>query len=219
MTITSIPVLRSSRHTYLPATAGVAYVAVWVAGLAAWPVNLPLNATAAQTATSYTAHPAEAVIQYLLVEGLAGLLLGVVLGCAVLPRIRGGFAIRNAAVLGAVAVLVSVAQCCIGLVAVGAATAHDITSCGSLSNLVNQLDGVKMIALAGTAACLATRSGQVHALPRWLRATALALVVVLIASGYAYLTWSQPLAWTVYVSGPLLLLWVAGLGIVLTRRS
>jgi hypothetical protein len=38
----------------------------------------------------------------------------------------------------------------------------------------------------------------------------------LIASGYAYLALSQPLAWTAYISGTLLLLWVTGLGIAQT---
>ena len=53
-----------------PASAGLAYVVAWVAGLAIWPVNLALNATAGQVAASYRAHPAQAVVQYLLIEGL-----------------------------------------------------------------------------------------------------------------------------------------------------
>jgi hypothetical protein len=197
------------------------YLVAWVAGLAAWPVNLPLNATAAQTAASYAAHPAEAAIQYLLVEGLAGLLLGIVLGCALLTRARehGILRIKAAASLGAAAVAVSLTQCVIGLVLTSAATAHDVTRCGNLSSLVNELDGGKMLALAGAAACLATLGGPGQALPRWLRATALPLTVALIASGYAYLALSQALAWTAYASGTLLLIWVTGLGIALTVRQ
>jgi hypothetical protein len=211
---------RAGWRAYLPGAAGAAYLAAWVAGLAAWPVNLPLNATAARTAASYAAHPAEAATQYLLAEGLAGLLLGAVLGFALLPRARGHATprIKAAALLGAAAVVISLAQCVIGLILTGAATAHDVTRCGDLSNLVNQLDGVKMLALAGTAACLATRRGPGQALPRWLRATALPLGAALIASGYAYLALSQALAWTAYVSGTLLLVWVTGLGIALTVR-
>jgi hypothetical protein len=211
---------RAGWRAYLPGAAGGAYLAAWVAGLAAWPVNLPLNATAARTAASYAAHPAEAATQYLLAEGLAGLLLGAVLGFALLTRARGQAAprVKAAAVLGAGAVVISLAQCVIGLILTGAATAHDVTRCGDLSNLVNQLDGAKMLALAGTAACLATRRGPGQALPRWLRATALPLGVALVASGYAYLTLSQTLAWTAYVSGTLLLAWVTGLGVALTVR-
>jgi TRAP-type C4-dicarboxylate transport system permease small subunit len=75
-----------------------------------------------------------------------------------------------------------------------------------------------MLALAGTAACLATLRGPGQALPGWLRATALPLGIALIASGCAYLALSEPLAWTSYVSGTLLLLWVTILGIALTVR-
>jgi hypothetical protein len=216
------PAGRAAWRQYLPAAAGAAYLAAWVSGLAAWPVNLPLNASATQTTASYAAHPAAAAMQYLLVEGLAGVLLGIVLGCVLLPLARGraGWRVKGAALLGAGAVAVSVAQCVIGLVLTGAATAHDVTRCGDLSNLVNQLDGGKMLALAGTAACLAALRGPGRSLPRWLRAAALPLgAAALAASGYAYLALSQPLAWTSYVSGTLLLVWVTGLGVALTVRQ
>jgi hypothetical protein len=114
---------RPSRRVYLPAAAGVAYLAAWAAGLAVWPVNLALNATATQVAASYRAYPAEAAAQYLLTEGLAGVLLGVVLACVLLPQVRGRTAGRtaSAAVLGTIAVATSLAQCVIGLVLTAAA--------------------------------------------------------------------------------------------------
>ena len=214
------PAGRSGWRACLPAAAGVAYLAAWVAGLAVWPVNLPLNATAAQSAASYAAHPAQAATQYLLAEGLAGLLLAAVLGFALLALAGGkaGLRIKAAALLGAGAVAISLTQCVLGLILTSAATAHDVTRVGDLSNLVNQLDGAKMLALAGAAACLATAGGPGRALPRWLRATAVPLAISLIASGYAYLALAQGLAATAYVSGTLLLGWVTGLGIALTVR-
>lgn len=209
---------RAALIAYLPGAAGAAYFAAWVAGLSVWPDNLALNATAAQAAAAYAAHPAQAVVQYLLVEGLAGLLLGVVLGCALLPRLRGAGALRarSAALLAVTAVGVSLAQCVIGLMLVGAATGHDVSRAGDLSNLVNQLDGIKMIAIAASAVLLAVPGGPASGVPRWLRVVGVALAAALVASGYAYLALSQPLAWTAYVSGTLLLLWVTGLGIALT---
>jgi hypothetical protein len=212
------PAGRAVLLAYLPAAAGVGYLAAWIAGLAAWPKNLALNATAGQTAAAYAAHPAQAAVQYLLVEGLAGLLLGVVLGCVLVPRLRGAVTLmaRSAALLTVVAVGVSVTQCVLGLVLVGAADGHDVSRCGELSNLVNQLDGVKMIAIAAAAVLLAAPGGPAAVLPRWLRVVSVLLAAALIASGYAYLALSQPLAWTAYVSGTLLLLWVTGLGIALT---
>jgi hypothetical protein len=203
-------------RAYLPGAAGLAYVLAWAAGLGAWPVNLALNATAGQTAASYRAHPAGAIVQYLLVEGLAGVLLGIVLAC-VLRAVRDRVGVRatGPAALSAIVVIASLSQCVIGLFAVAAATSGNAAACGSLSDLVNLLDGVKMLALAAAAAWLALCGPT---LPRWLRALAAPLGLALIASGYAYLSLSNALAWTAYVSGPLLLLWVAGAGIALTVR-
>jgi hypothetical protein len=217
------PASRTGWAAYLPGVAGAGYLVAWVAGLAAWPNNLPLNATAGQTAAAYAAHPAQAAVQYLLVEGLAGLLLGVVLGCALLPRLRGGVRLpaAAAALLAVAALGTSLAQCVLGLVLTGAADAGDVSRCGELASLVNRLDGVKMLAIAAVALLLAAPARPASALPRWLRALAVPLAAALAASGYAYLTLSQPLAWTAYVSGTLLLLWVTGLGIALavSRRS
>jgi hypothetical protein len=193
----------------------------WAAGLAVWPVNLALNATATQVASSYRAHPAGAVAQYLLTEGLAGILLGVVLACVLLPQVRGRMTARatGAAVLGAIAVVTSLAQCVIGVLLTAAATGHDTARCGDLLALVTRLDGVKMLAIAGAAALIAAAGTPGARLPRWLRGVAVLLGLALIASGYAYLTLSNPLAWTAYVSGPLLLLWVTGTGVAITVRQ
>ena len=209
----------SAWRAYLPGTAGVAYVVAWAAGLAVWPVNLALNATAGQVAASYRAHPAEASVQYLLIEGLAGVLLGVVLACELraardrAARDRAGRRATGPAVLSAIAVLTSLTQCVIGLFITAAATGGHIASCGTLSDLVNRLDGVKMLALVGATAWIAAMG---PALPRWLRGVTVALGLALIASGYAYLALSSALAWTAYVSGPLLLLWVGSAGVALT---
>lgn len=210
---------REARRRYVPATAGLAYLLAWIVGLSVWPVNLALNATAAQAAASHAAHPAEAATQYLLAEGLAGLLLAVVLGSALLPRLRvraSRPAVGTAVVLGAVAVVVSVTQCVIGLVLTAAAAGHHVSTSGELFQLLNRLDGVKMFALAITAVCLAAVKSPSPVLPRWLRVAGILLAVALVASGYAYLTLTNSLAWTAYVSGVLLLVWVAGTGIAMT---
>jgi hypothetical protein len=207
-----------SQRRYLPAAAGVAYLVAWAAGLGAWPVNLALNASAAQVAASYRAHPAEAVTNYLLTEGLAGILLGVVLACVLLPQLRDRMTARavGAAVLGAIAVAISLAQCVVGLLLTAAATSHDTARCGDLSALVTRLDGAKMIAIALAAAGIATAGTSRPLIPGWLRVVAVPLGLALLASGYAYLTLANQLGWTAFASGVLLLLWVTGTGIVTT---
>jgi hypothetical protein len=232
---------RPHRGRYLPAAAGAAYLAAWAAGLAAWPSNLALNATSTQVTAAYRAHPGGAVAQYLLAEGLAGLLLAVVLGCALLPlaqrRLTARAGGRPAAGLAAAAVVISLAQCVLGLVLVAAATSADVARAGGLSALENRLDGVKMLALAGVAAYLAltrtrvritpgptaravtARAAAARPRPGWLRATALLTAVALASSAVAYLSLATALAWTVYLSGPLLLLWIAATGTWLTASG
>jgi hypothetical protein len=213
-------------RSYLPAAAGVGYLAAWVAGLAAWPSNLALNASSAQVAASHQAHQTGAVVQYLLVEGVAGVLLGIVLaavlGAAGGRRMAGA---RPAAVLGAVAVVISLVQCVLGLFLVAAAAGHDVSRAGDLFALVNRLDGVKMLALAGTAAWLAARRGVARRhgahrdaarQPRWLQIVAGLAAVALVVSAVAYLLLANALAGTVYLAGVLLLLWVTGTGVWLT---
>jgi hypothetical protein len=208
----------SAWRRYLPGAFGIAYVAAWAAGLAAWPVNLALNATPSRVAASHGAHPAEAALQYLLVEGLAGLLLGAVLAAALISPRRGWTIGRTGAIaLGALAVSVSVAQCVIGLLLTAAATSHEISRSGALFDVVNRLDGVKMLALA-CVAVLTARTKPRGELRRWLRAVSVLLAAALAASGYAYLSLTNALAWTAFISGPLLLLWVAAMGITMTTR-
>jgi hypothetical protein len=72
---------------------------------------------------------------------------------------------------------------------------------------------MRMLALAAATTWLAATRPVI---PRWLRGVTVLLAVALIASGYAYLTLSNALAWTAFVSGPLLLLWVAGADIAAT---
>jgi hypothetical protein len=216
-----------------------------VAGLAAWPSNLGLNATDAQVAASYQAHSGPAVVQYLLVEGVAGVLFGAVLAAALVLAPAGratagratagratgaGLAVaagwragRNglAAGLAAAAAAISLSQCVLGLVLV--ARAHDPALAGQLNDVVNRLDGVKMLALAAVAALLAAGWAgtwrPAARLPRWLRLTAALAAAALTFSGAAYLLLAGGLAWAVYLAGPLLLAWIAGTGAWLTARA
>ena len=204
----------SAWRARLPGAAGIAYVVTWVVGLAVWPVNLALNATAAQVAATHRAHPAEASVQYLLVEGLAALLFGVVLACVLRSRrdhVSGQTA--GPALLIVVAVITSLTECVLALLVTAAATGGHVATAGSLFAVVNRLDGVKMFALAGAIAWLAATR---PALPRWLRRVAVVVALALIASGLAYVTLTNAFGWTSFVSGPLLVLWVASAGISLT---
>ena len=63
----------------LPALAGIGYGVAWLAGLAAWPSNPAIDASKREIVSLYAANMGQAAAQFLVVEGLAGALLGIVL--------------------------------------------------------------------------------------------------------------------------------------------
>ena len=204
-----------------PAVAGIAYTTAWVLGLAVWPSNLDVAATNAKVLATYSAHQGAAMTQYLLIEGLAAIALAVVvieLGQAARRRGAGRLG-RAAVVAGLTAAALSLVQCALGLLLAGSVAPDGETDrAGRLFDLINRMDGVKMFALAALAVAgvgLVRRA----VLPRWLGYTAAFLTVALIVSGGGYLLLNTTLAQAVYVSGPLLLVWVTGTGVALARTG
>jgi hypothetical protein len=215
---------RSRRRALVtvPAAAGIAFVAAWVTGLALWPTNLAVNAPDASVLTAYAGHRGVAVTQNLLVEGLAAIALAIVviaLGRATAPR--GARRLGRVAVLAGIsAAIVSLIQCALGLWLVGAAVPDgDADRAGVLFDVINRMDGVKMLALAAMASAAAGLTRHSGPLPRWLAYTAALLSAALIASGIGYLLLNDTLAQAAATSLPLLLIWVAGAGLALGRRS
>lgn len=161
--------------------------------------------------------------QYLLVEGLAAIALAVVviaLGRA--ARRRGADRLGRAVVLAGVgAVIVSLAECALGLVLASAAVPDGESGrAGTLFHLINCLDGAKMLALAAMAlAAVALARLRGGPLPRWLGYLAVALAAAMIASGVGYLVLDNTLAQAAAVSLSLLLIWVAATGMTLGRRT
>jgi hypothetical protein len=77
--------------------------------------------------------------------------------------------------------------------------------------------GARAAGRAVLAAGLGLAGAAAAVLPRWLRGTGIALAVALLASGVPYLLPWPGGAAAAYVSGPLLLLFIAGRGIALGR--
>jgi hypothetical protein len=186
--------------------AAIDYLAAWVIGLAVWPTNLGLNAPASAVASSHHEHAAQAVASYALTEGVAGLLLAVVVA---------GLTSQRAVRSGTAAAAISVLQCFVGIGTVVAAGDHEVGLSGTLFGLVNHLDGLKMLLLAFAAA---SELGSGRPRTRWFGALSLAAASALLVSGVAYLALLEPLAWTAFISGPLLLGWVMAVG-VRSRRA
>jgi uncharacterized YccA/Bax inhibitor family protein len=88
----------------------------------------------------------------------------------------------------------------------------------TVNDVINRLDGVKMLMLAGLAIAgfSLVQRGRTG-LPRWLAAVALALAAALAVSSIGYLLLLDGPALAAWVSLPLLLVWVCGTGFALDR--
>jgi hypothetical protein len=98
-----------------------------------------------------------------------------------------------------------------------AAPAH-IRRAGRLFELVNRLDGVKMLALAAVIGT-ATLARDAIGVPRWVSGVGVLAVLALIASGAGYLALNGTLADAAAVSLPLLLVWVLANALALGRSA
>ncbi|HLI59203.1 MAG TPA: hypothetical protein VKV21_06015 [Solirubrobacteraceae bacterium] len=206
----------------MPAAAGVAFIAAWATGLAAWPANLTVAASSAEVVSAYAGHRGAAVMQYLLVEGVAAIALAVVVTALARFALRRGAQRSGRVVLvaGISAVIVSLVECALGLVlTLGAVPAGRTGLAGGLFDLINRLDGVKMAALATMAlgAVILARRGAL--LPRWLGWIGVALAAAMLVSGVGYLLLDDTLAQAAAASLALLLTWVAATGTAVGRRS
>lgn len=222
-TATSTPTRSRPRGSLATsAAAGIAFVAAWVTGLLVWPSNLNVSASGAKVVSAYAGHQTVAMTQYALVEGAAAVALGVVV--VALARAAEG---RGASGLGRVvgfaglgAVAVSLAECVLGLLLAGRAVPDGETArAGTLFHLINRADGVKMLALAATAVAGVGLARGGRLLPRWLGHVAALLAAVMTVSGVGYLLLNNTLAEAAAASLALLLIWVAGIGVTLGRRS
>jgi hypothetical protein len=204
-----------------PAIAGLGFVAAWIAGLAVWPTNPSVTASDAAVVAAYTGHQGVAVAQYVLVEGLAAIAFAVVvIAVSVVGRHSAGRSGRVAVVAGLSAATVSLIECALGLwLALVAVPDGETSRAGVLFDVINRLDGVKMLAFAAMAFAavgLARRSGL---LARWSGYVAAALSAAMSVSGVGYLLPNDAVAQAAAVSLPLLLIWVAGTGMSLGRRA
>jgi hypothetical protein len=207
--VSPAPTARRGGLLAVPAVAGIAYTASWIAGLSIGAPSPGLNASGAEIVTAFAGHESVTAANFILTEGLPAAGLAVI-SFYLARAARRSAAATAAGIAGLLAAAISLTQCLLGLALAGSArpgTAH------LLYEAVNRLDGVKMFALAA----LALAGVASRLLPRWLAYVGVALAVSIVGSGIAYLLLIQGLAVLAYVSGVLLLLFVTATGVVLGR--
>ncbi|WP_042408091.1 hypothetical protein [Streptacidiphilus carbonis] len=217
----TVPAVRPHRRPSAPAVVGVAYSLSWVAALSVGPGNVSATADGHQVVAAYAGQTAGATAQYLLSEGLPAVGLAVVgLALAGAAR-RAGLlrAARTTALAAVAAAAISAVQCLLGVFLVLSAVPSGATGeAHLLFELVNRMDGVKMLVLAvlALAGASLSRSGVAA---RWLRHPGYALAVTIAGSGIGYLLLLGGFTSLAYLSLPLLMLWVTGTGISLSRKA
>ena len=200
---TTAPAGTGRRRRLLTVTGaiGIGYTLSWIAGLAVPAPSPKFSATGAQIVSAIAGHAQALAVQFALTEGLPA--AGIAVVAIALARVTGS---RLAMVAGVTAAVISVLQFCLGM---WLAAASSPVTAHVLYQMVNRMDGVKMLALA----VLGAAGAAALVLPRWLRCTGAALAVAIAASGVVYLLLLQSLA---LLAGPalvLLLIFVTGAGI------
>jgi hypothetical protein len=216
-----VSAVRRDAALRLPAIAGVGYVVVWLTGLAVWMSNVSVSASGREVLAGYRGHQAAAQVQYALVEGVAALALAVVVLALGRAALRRGSARLGTVLLvaGLGAATVSLVQCVLGQELAGSAVpSADASRAQSMLQLIDRLDGVKMLLLALMALVAAVLVRRVQLLPPWLGWTAVALAATLTVSALGYLLLDSGLAAAAAASLPLLLLWICAAGVARGRR-
>lgn len=207
----------NSRRRSLLLMSGVAYLLAWAVGLAVFSSSTLVRSTGEQVLSDYAGHRGLVSLQFVLTEGVTGVLLAVVLGH--LGVFVGGRLGRVIGLTGLAAAAISIAQCGLGVVlATRILSRHDADAAGAVYDLLTRLDGVKMLLLAVSAGATALAIGRSGApLPSWLAAVGTATGAAISVSGVGYLALEDALATAAYVSLPLLIVFITGSAVCLGR--
>jgi hypothetical protein len=199
--------------------AGAAYVASWVTGLFAAPGAPAATAVAGEVHAYYADNGLAIIFQSSLIHGVAGIALAVMAMSLPSATDASPGLSRAVRVLGVGAALVSLLQVAFAVFAVTTASTATATTTAALFHDLNLADTVKLTLLAGFAATATTAAVRAGMLARWVRFTAVLLVIALPVGGLAFIVDLAILTATLTVSLPLLLLWAGALTWQVGRRA
>jgi hypothetical protein len=198
--------------------AGLGYSLSWLVGLSVFSSSTDVHSGGREIQSAFAGHGAAITAQYVFTEGLPAVCLGVVVVALARSVVADPRARTRLLVSGLMAAIISVIQCVLGIVLITQLVPSDrIDAIGRVSDLIDRLDGVKMLLLAvvGLTAGLAIWRERLH-LPRWLGYVAFALSAAITVSGIGYLFLVAGPAYAAWVSLPLLLVFVTGSALTLS---
>ena len=190
-------------------------VLAWLVGLFVAPAR-PTDEPAGAVKEYFTQHDGAALTQSLLVHGVAGVALAAFAWSLSRLADRSSGAVLSLGVAAAALSLIQVA------ILVSVATRTGSVSAATIDQRVGWIDTVdtaKLVALAAFAlvgSMAAVASGLARG---WLVPFAVVLAVLLVGGGISLLASSSLLTGALYLSLPLLLIWVGVLGVTATRDA
>ncbi len=200
---------------------GLVYVAAWLIGLALASAGPGAFDPAGEVHEYFVDHRSVALIQSLLIHGVAGLAL-IVLALALGRRFAG----EAVATARTVTVVAATAAAVVSFVQVGlmvALYAHVGGGGGadgsrSLFNAINKADTLKLVLLAVFVASASLAAARQAALPRWICWLGALLAPILVLGGLAFVFDAAVFDVALVTSLPVLLLWVGATTVTLLRR-
>ena len=211
----------------VPVLAGVGYAVAWIASQSVGAPSPSIAASGAQLVTSFAGHGGQNMAMFVLAEGVAAVFLAVVAIAVTRPALRQGSARPGARAAAQLGVGFALAASAVSWVELGLGTWLIFTlvpqgrsgTAGATWHALNRVDGAKMFVLAVMAAALSVLAMTTPPLPRWLAPLGFLLAAALVVSGLGYVLLAPGLGNSVYVSGVLLVVFVASTGVTFGLRD
>jgi hypothetical protein len=188
---------------------GTTFILAWVTGLLIAGGGPNPGASASDVAAYFAAHQHAAMAEHFLIDAVAGAAL---IGLAVTARRLS----TTAFAAGLAGAIISLGQAAIGEAMAITAGHGSVSTVHGLFVTLNNADTIKIALLAVMIAVtgLAAR----RRLPAWLTRASLIFAPILAISGLAFPLGSTALYALLYLTLPLLLIWVAAFTIVIARH-
>jgi hypothetical protein len=218
--ITSAPAGRLGHRmaVSLSALAGIGYVAAWIISQSLGGPNPSVAASGSQVVAAFAGRSGPGLAMYALAEGAAAIALVAVMIAVARAARRAGQrrAGLAAAAFGIAVAAVSWTELALGTWLIsGPVPDRRTATAGAVYDAITRMDGAKMFLLGAMALAISQLARRSPILPRWLAPLGALLAAALVTSGLGWLLLIPGLASAVYVSGVLLLIFVAATGIAL----
>lgn len=206
------------------APSGFVYVAAWIIGLLLEADTPGATASNAELSTYFLAHQHVHMLQAYLIDGIAGIAILVfsVMLKNYFEKNNVDFVLPTDMIMGAGIAAASISLVQAGMQQVLANPA--ILSAGDsplrmMLVLINVTDTFKLLALALFSGTVSILAFQTRVLPQWLGWLGTALTLALVLGGLSFMIPNTLLIIVLFVSLPLLLLWVVAISVISLRRA